>query len=39
LLRFKRLGLSYDRTEHTLAPLLTLATVLINLHRLIQEEF
>ena len=39
LLRFKRLGLRYDRTERTLAPLLTLGMVLINLHRLIQSEF
>ena len=35
LLRFKRLALRYDRT---LAPLLTLAMVLINLRRLIQHE-
>jgi IS5 family transposase len=39
LLRFKRLGLRYDRTERTLAPLLTLAMVLINLHRLVENEF
>jgi transposase len=39
LLRFKRLGLRYDRTERTLAPLLTLAMVLINLRCLIQKEF
>jgi transposase len=39
LLRFKRLGLRYDRTERTLAPLLTLAMVLINLRRLVQNEF
>jgi IS5 family transposase len=38
LLRFKRLALRYDRTERTLAPLLTLAMVLINLRRLIQHE-
>lgn len=39
LLRFKRLGLRYDRTEATLAPLLTLAMVLINLRRLVEKEF
>jgi IS5 family transposase len=39
LLRFKRLGLRYDRPERTLAPLLTLAMVLINLRRLVQTEF
>jgi transposase len=39
LLRFKRLGLRYDRTQHTLRPLLTLACVLINLRRLVQKEF
>jgi hypothetical protein len=38
LLRFKRLGLHYDRTQPTLRPLLTLAGVLINLRRLIQKE-
>jgi transposase len=38
LLRFKRLGLRYDRTERTLRPLLTLAGVLINLRRLVQAE-
>ncbi len=38
LLRFKRPGLRYDRTERTLAPLLTLALILINLRRLIQQE-
>ena len=39
LLRFKSLGLRYDRTERTLAPLLTLAMALINLRRLVQKEF
>jgi transposase len=39
VLRFKRLGLRYDRTERTLAPLLTLAMAVINLRRLIQNEF
>ena len=39
LLRFKRLGLRYDRTHATLRPLLTLACVLINLRRLVQTEF
>jgi transposase len=39
LLRFKRLGLRYDRTQRTLRPLLTLACVLINLRRLVQKEF
>jgi len=34
LLRFKRLGLRYDRTERTLRPLLTLAITLINFRRL-----
>lgn len=34
----KRLGLRYDRTERTLAPLLTLAIVLINLRRLVEKE-
>jgi transposase len=38
LLRFKRLGLRYDRTQRTLRPLLTLASVLINLRRLVQGE-
>jgi len=38
LLRFKRLGRRHDRTGRTLAPLLTLAMVLINLRRLIQQE-
>jgi hypothetical protein len=31
LLRFKRLGLRYDRTERTTRPLLTLACAAINL--------
>jgi transposase len=39
LLRFKRLGLRYDRTQPTLRPLLTLACVLINLRRLVQNQF
>jgi transposase len=39
VLRFKRLGLRYDRTQRTLRPLLTLACVLINLRRLVQKEF
>jgi transposase len=39
LLRFKRLGQRYDRTERTLAPLLTLGMVLINLRRLVEIEF
>jgi transposase len=39
LLRFKRLGLCYDRTQRTLRPLLTLGSVLINLRRLVQKEF
>jgi hypothetical protein len=39
LLRFKRLGLRYDRTHATLRPLLTLACVLINSRRLAQKEF
>jgi hypothetical protein len=39
LLRFKRLGLPYDRTQRTLRPLLTLGCVLINLRRLVQKEF
>ena len=34
LLRFKHLGLRYDRTEATLRPLLLLAASLINLRRL-----
>ena len=38
LLRFKRLGLRYDRTERTLRPLLLLAMTVINLRRLIQNE-
>jgi hypothetical protein len=38
LLRFKRLGLRYDRTQLTLRPLLTLGCVLINLRRLVQQE-
>jgi len=37
LLRFKRLGLRYDRTQLTLRPLLTLGCVLINLRRLVQQ--
>ena len=36
MLRFKRLGLRYDRTEATLLPLLLLAVTLINLRRLRQ---
>jgi transposase len=36
LLRFKRLGLRYDRTEATMRPLLLLATSIINLRRLVQ---
>lgn len=36
VLRFKRLGLRYDRTETTLLPLLLLALTLINLRRLRQ---
>ncbi|VEI51795.1 Transposase DDE domain [Kocuria rosea] len=36
VLRFKRLGLRYDRTETTLLPLLMLAVTLINLRRLRQ---
>ncbi len=35
LLRFKRLGLRYDRTEKTLQPLLLLAVSIINLRRLV----
>jgi hypothetical protein len=38
-LRFKRLGLRYDRTERTTRPLLTLACAVINLRRLINTEF
>jgi transposase len=38
LLRFKRLGLRYDRTERTTLPLLTLACVVINTRRLIKSE-
>ena len=37
LLRFKRLGIRYDRTEATLVPLLLLAITLINLRRLHQD--
>jgi len=36
LLRFKRLGLRYDRTEATLRPLILLATSIINIRRLVQ---
>ena len=36
LLRFKRLGLRYERT---LRPLLTLACAVINVRRLVQTEF
>ena len=36
LLRFKRLGLRYDRTERTTLPLLTLACAVINVRRLIK---
>ena len=36
VLRFKRLGLRYDRTEATLLPLLLLAVTLINIRRLRQ---
>ena len=39
LLRFKRLGLRYDRTERTTLPLLTLACVVINTRRLIKTGF
>ena len=39
LLRFKRLGLRYDRTERTTLPLLILACAVINVHRLIKTEF
>lgn len=38
LLRFKRLGLRYDRTERTTRPLLTLACAVINIRRLIKTE-
>jgi transposase len=38
MLRFKRLGLRYDRTETTLIPLLILAVALINLRRLRQKS-
>ena len=37
LLRFKRLGLRYDRTERT--TLLTLACTVINVRRLIKNGF
>jgi transposase len=37
VLRFKRLGLRYDRTKRTTRPLLTLACVLINLRRLVRK--
>ena len=37
LLRFKRLGVRYDRTEATVVPLLLLAVTLINLRRLAQR--
>ena len=36
VLRFKRLGLHYERTATTLLPLLLLAVTLINLRRLRQ---
>jgi len=36
VLRFKRLGIRYDRTEATLLPLLLLAVTLINIRRLHQ---
>jgi transposase len=36
LLRFKRLGLRYDRTERTLRPLLLVGMTVINLRRLVQ---
>ena len=39
LLRFKRLGLRYDRTERTTLPLLTLACTVINTRRLIKIGF
>ncbi|QJY46067.1 transposase [Pseudonocardia broussonetiae] len=38
VLRFERLGLRYDRTERTSAPLLTLTMVVINRRRLVQNE-
>jgi transposase len=38
LLRFKRLGLRYDRTEPTTLPLLTLACTVINIRGLIKTE-
>ncbi|ODU29314.1 MAG: hypothetical protein ABT08_12420 [Microbacterium sp. SCN 71-21] len=38
LLRFKRFGLRYDRTERTTLPLLTLACTVINVRRLIKTE-
>ncbi|GAB2624800.1 hypothetical protein GCM10009696_33260 [Kocuria himachalensis] len=37
MLRFKRLGLRYDRTAATLLPLLLLAVTLINFRRLRQS--
>ena len=39
LLRFKRLGLRYERTQRTTLPLLTLACAVINVRRLIKPEF
>jgi len=39
LLRFKRLGLRYDRTERTTLPLLTVACTVINTRRLIKIGF
>jgi transposase len=39
LLRFKRLGLRYDRAERTTLPLLTLACTIINIRRLIKTGF
>jgi transposase len=39
LLRFKRLGPRYDRTERTTLPLLILACAVINVRRLIKTEF
>jgi len=38
LLRLKRLVLRYDRTQPTLRPLLTLASVLVNLRRPVRKE-
>ena len=38
VLRFKRLGLRYDRTEATVVPLLLLAVTLINLRRLARTD-